>query len=182
MSLDLAKYTNCHIRASVSVFIDSEKLSHWSSKCLCNWQNTQIFALEPQVFLYFLNFSVFSVFLHWSKCFCIYRPDRSRLFAFKGEREVVLHNRETEFRTNKQQRGANLNKVTELEHKKSAPWKLSFSLHSEIFLRPCPRARSQRGWRASRGTSSASFSSSFFLLLLKRKVEISSLFFPFVRF
>ena len=125
MSLDLAKYTNCHIRASVSVFIDSEKLSHWSSKCLCNWQNTQIFALEPQVFLYFFNFSVFSVFLHWSKCFCIYRPDRSRLFAFKGEREVVLHNRETEFRTNKQQRGANLNKVTELEHKKSAPWKLN---------------------------------------------------------
>ena len=40
-------------------------------------------------------------------------------FAFKGEREVDLHNRDSEFRANKQQRGANLNKVTELEHKKS---------------------------------------------------------------
>ena len=148
MSLDLAKYTNCHIRASVSVFIDSEKLSHWSSKCLCNWQNTQICALEPQVFLYFLNFSVFSVFLHWSKCFCIYRPDRSRLFAFKGEREVVLHNRETEFRTNKQQRGANLNKVTELEHKKSAPWKLNLFSTARSFSVPARVLRAgEVGWQ-----------------------------------
>ena len=141
-------------------------------------QNTQIFALEPQVFLYFLNFSVFSVFLHWSKCFCIYRPDRSRLFAFKGEREVVLHNRETEFRTNKQQRGANLNKVTELEHKKSAPWKLNLFSTARSFSVPARVLRAgEVGWQVvepRRWVLHPLFFSSFW----KEKLKFPLSFFP----
>ena len=149
--------------ASVSVFGKIHKFSHWSRKCFC------IFCIFL-CFLYFCTGASVSVFTNQTV---------QDSFAFKGEREVVLHNRETEFRANKQQRGANLNKVTELEHKKSAPWKLSFSLHSEIFLRPCPRARSQRGWLASRGTSSVSSSSSFFLLIFSKKSwNFLSLFFP----
>ena len=76
-----------------------------------------IFALE-QVFLYFAKYTNFRTGASVS-VFTDQTVQDS--FAFKGEREVDLHNRDSEFRANKQQRGANLNKVTELEHKKSAP-------------------------------------------------------------
>ena len=46
------------------------------------------------------------------------------LSASKARGEVDLHNREPEFEANKQQRGANLNKVTQLEHKNSRNGKL----------------------------------------------------------
>ena len=88
--------------------------------------------------------SVFSVFFWGFLYFCtgasvsvFTNQTIQDSFAFKGEREVVLHNRETEFRTNKQQRGANLNKVTELErHKKSAPWKLNLFSTARSFSVP----------------------------------------------
>ena len=49
---------------------------------------------------------------------CIYRRDRSRLFRLQRRGEVDLHNTALpEFEANKQQREANLNKVTQLEHK-----------------------------------------------------------------
>ena len=58
---------------------------------------------------------------------CVFTGETAQdSFAFKGfERgEVDLHNREAEFEANKQQRGANLNKVTQLQHKNSKDGKL----------------------------------------------------------
>ena len=152
--------------ASVSVFGKIHKFSHWSRKCFC------IFCIFL-CFLYFCTGASVSVFTNQTV---------QDSFAFKGEREVVLHNRETEFRANKQQRGANLNKVTELEHKKSAPWKLNLFSTARSFSVPARVLGAREvGWQVvelRRWVLLPLFSSSYF----QRKVEISSLFFSLCSF